>query len=109
MDATLFSQLGVAAVTVAILLGGMRWMAEQLKTAQPTAAKERTDCEARNAALNTRVTALEERQFRRMEQIAEDGIRGMNDYNHLVKRLLNEPITPPHAVPAIRDHERRDV
>lgn len=95
----LLSKTPVVAVLIAMIV--FFWRRDVRNDAK--AERRHRACEDRNVALETRVSSLEDRQFRELKALAEDGINGLrNNTSALLKFLHAEDMTPPDAFPATR-------
>lgn len=104
MDSILTPELISKAPLVAVLIGMVIYFHRRDVRNEAKADARHTACEDRNIALETRVSTLEDRQFKELKALAEDGINGLrNNTTALLKFLHSEDLTPPDAFPTKRD------
>lgn len=102
MDSLLIPELASKGPLVAVLVAMIIFFWRRDVRNDTKAERRHRACEDRNGALEKRVATLEDRQFKELKALAEDGVAGLRANTHALMRFLHaEDITPPDSFPAI--------
>ena len=104
MDPTaIISQLWTIGPSAGLLGLAVLFFYQRDKVNTKAANARHEQCETRNAQLDARILALEDRQFVQLAAIARDGMSGLANSTAAIKRFMrDETPTPSEAFPTQR-------
>ncbi|MBA3591560.1 hypothetical protein [Methylibium sp.] len=101
--AAILSQLWTIGPSAALLGLAVFYFYKRDKRNDTAAEARHQQCETRNAQLDARILALEDRQFLQLAAIARDGMTGLANSTAAIKRFMRDDTpTPPDAFPIQR-------